>query len=112
MQQPEPKPGILARKAEIIAGLHAILPDRAVISESISIKPYETDGLSAYRQVPLAVVLPEDEAQVVAVMKFCSAEGIRIIPRGAGTSLSGGALPMADAVVVGMMRMNKILEIN
>jgi glycolate oxidase len=112
MQQPEPKPGILARRTEIIAGLHAILPDRAVISESISLKPYETDGLSAYRQVPLAVVLPEDEAQVVAVMKFCSAEGIRVIPRGAGTSLSGGALPMADAVVVGMMRMNKILEIN
>ena len=112
MQQPEPKPGILARKAEIIAGLRAILPDRAVISNSISLKPYETDGLSAYRQMPLAVVLPEDEAQVVAVMKFCSAGGIRVIPRGAGTSLSGGALPMEDAVVVGMMRMNKILEIN
>jgi glycolate oxidase len=112
MQQPEPKPGILARKAEIIAGLRAILPDRAVISDSISLKPYETDGLSAYRQMPLAVVLPEDEAQVVAVMKFCSAGGIRVIPRGAGTSLSGGALPMEDAVVVGMMRMNKILEIN
>ena len=62
--------------------------------------------------MPLAVVLPEDEAQVVAVMKFCSAGGIRVIPRGAGTSLSGGALPMEDAVVVGMMRMNKILEIN
>ena len=112
MQQPEPKPGILARRAEIIAGLRAILPDRAVISESISLKPYETDGLSAYRQMPLAVVLPEDEAQVVAVMKFCSAGGIRVIPRGAGTSLSGGALPMEDAVVVGMMRMNKILDIN
>ena len=105
-------PAFWPARTEIIAGLRAILPDRAVISESISLKPYETDGLSAYRQMPLAVVLPEDEAQVVAVMKFCSAGGIRVIPRGAGTSLSGGALPMADAVVVGMMRMNKILEIN
>jgi glycolate oxidase len=112
MRQPEPKPGILARRTEIIAGLRAILPAHAVIGEAISLKPYETDGLSAYRQMPLAVVLPENEAQVVAVMKFCAAGGIRIIPRGAGTSLSGGALPMADAVVVGMMRMNQILEIN
>ncbi len=112
MRQPEPKAGVLARRGEIIAGLHAILPARAVIAESISLKPYETDGLSAYRQVPLAVVLPEDEAQVAAVLKFCASEGVRVIPRGAGTSLSGGALPMADAIVVGMMRMNKILEIN
>ncbi len=112
MKQPDPKPEILARRAEILAGLRAILPERAVIGDAISLKPYETDGLSAYTQTPLAVVLPETEAQVCAVMKFCSEGGIRIIPRGAGTSLSGGALPMADAVVIGMMRMNKILEIN
>ncbi|HUW79910.1 MAG TPA: FAD-binding protein, partial [Acidocella sp.] len=112
MRQPDPKLDVLARRNEIIAGLRQILPERAVIGDSISLKPYETDGLTAYRQAPLAVVLPEDEAQVIAVAKFCSAEGVRVIPRGAGTSLSGGALPMADAVVVGMMRMNKILEIN
>ncbi len=112
MRQPDPKLDVLARRNEIIAGLRRILPERAVIGDSISLKPYETDGLTAYRQAPLAVVLPEDEAQVIAVAKFCSAEGVRVIPRGAGTSLSGGALPMADAVVVGMMRMNKILEIN
>src|ERR1700735_5074563 len=112
MKQPEPKAEILARRAELVAGLQAILPERAVIQDKISIKPYETDGLSAYRQTPLAVVLPETEAQVVAVMKFCAAQGVRVIPRGAGTSLSGGALPMADAVVVGMMRMNRILDID
>jgi glycolate oxidase len=112
MQQPAPKQHVLDKRAEIIAGLHAILPADAVIGEEISLKPYETDGLTAYRQPPLAVVLPADEAQVVAVMRFCHLHGIRVVPRGAGTSLSGGALPMADAVVVGMMRMNRILEIN
>ena len=112
MQQPSPKPGILSRRAEIIAGLRAVLPPDAVIGDGISLKPYETDGLSAYRQTPLAVVLPSDESQVIAAVKFCHLHGIRIIPRGAGTSLSGGALPLADAVVIGMMRMNSILEIN
>jgi glycolate oxidase len=112
MRQPEPKPGILARRDQIIAGLRAILPERAIIAERISLKPYETDALSAYRQPPLAVVLPQDEAEVIAAVKFCAAEGVPIVPRGAGTSLSGGALPMADSVVLGMMRMNKILKID
>jgi glycolate oxidase len=112
MKQPAPKPEILARREKILKALLSLLPERAVIGDAVSLKPYETDGLSAYRQTPLAVVLPEDEAQVVALMKFCAAEGIRIVPRGAGTSLSGGALPMEDAIVVGMMRMNKILELN
>jgi glycolate oxidase len=112
MQQPAPKPEILARRAEILAGLRSILPARAVIGDALSLRPYETDGLSAYRQVPLAVVLPESEAHVIAIARFCSGEGIRMIPRGAGTSLAGGALPMEDAVVVGMMRMNAIREIN
>jgi glycolate oxidase len=112
MRQPDPKPAVLARRNEILTGLQAILPARAIIGDPVALKPYETDGLSAYRQMPLAVVLPENEAEVVAIMKFCAAEGIRVIPRGAGTSLAGGALPMADAIVVGMMRMNRILEIN
>jgi len=112
MKQPAPKPDIMARRADIVAALRRLLPADAVIGDPISLKPYETDGLTAYRQIPLAVVLPADESQVVAVLKFCHANGIRVIPRGAGTSLSGGALPMADAVVVGMMRMNRILDIN
>jgi glycolate oxidase len=112
MEQPKPKPEVIAARAQIIAGLRAILPARAVIGDAISLKPYETDGLTAYRQAPLAVVLPESEAQVAACLKFCHLHGIRVVPRGAGTSLSGGALPLADAVVVGMMRMNRILEVN
>jgi glycolate oxidase len=112
MQQPAPKQEILAKRGEIIAGLAEILPSRGIIAEKISLKPYETDGLSAYRQMPLAVVLPETTGQVAAILKFCNARGIRVIPRGAGTSLSGGALPLADAIVVGMMRMNRILDVN
>jgi glycolate oxidase len=112
MLQPAPKPDVLAKRGEIIAGLRAILPADGVIGDEISLKPYETDGLTAYKQAPMAVVLPETEAQVAAVLRFCHLHGVRVIPRGAGTSLSGGALPLADAVVVGMMRMNRILDIN
>src|SRR3954463_9212185 len=109
IRQPDPKPDVLARRDTIVAGLRALLPaEDAVIAEPISLKPYETDGLSAYRQVPLAVVLPETTEQVAGVMRFCHANGVRVVPRGAGTSLSGGALPMADAVVVGLMRMNQV----
>ena len=112
IRQPDSKPDVLARRDAIVAGLRALLPETGVIGEPIRLKPYETDGLSAYRQVPLAVVLPETTEQVAAVLAFCHRNGVRVIPRGAGTSLSGGALPMADSVVVGMMRMNQILDID
>jgi len=110
--QPEPKQGVLARRDAIVAGLRELVPGSGVIAEPLLLKPYETDGLAAYRQVPLAVVLPETTEQVAAVLALLHREGARVVPRGAGTSLSGGALPMVDAVVVGMMRMNRILEIN
>src|SRR5579871_133824 len=112
LRQPDPKPGILARRDTIVAALRALLPEDAVIADTLRLKPYETDGLPAYRQVPLAVVLPDTTEQVAAVMRYCHAEGIRVVPRGAGTSLSGGALPMQDAVVIGLMRMNRILDID
>ena len=112
IKQLEPKSGVLARKDAIVAGLRKLLPAAAVISEPIRLKPYETDGLPAFRQVPLAVALPATTEQVAAVLAFLHREGVRVIPRGAGTSLSGGALPMADSVVVGMMRMNRIVDIN
>src|SRR5271167_97620 len=102
----------MARRDSIVAGLRALLPETGLIAEPLRLKPYETDGLAAYRQPPLAVVLPETTEQVAAIMRFCHARGVRVIPRGAGTSLSGGALPMEDAVVVGLMRMNQILDIN
>jgi glycolate oxidase len=110
--QPEPKPDILARRDAIVAGLRALLPPTGVIAEPLLLKPYETDGLAAYHQVPLVVVLPETTEQVAAVMAFCNREGVRVVPRGAGTSLSGGALPLADGVVLGLMRMNRILDID
>ena len=109
---PKPKPAILARRDAILAGLRATLAENAVITDPRRLKPYETDGLSAYRQMPLAVALPETTEQVAAVLRFCHENGVRVVPRGAGTSLAGGALPLADAVVVGMMRMNRILDIN
>ncbi|MBR0669082.1 FAD-binding protein [Roseomonas hellenica] len=109
---PDPKPGILAKRDAIIAALRALVPGDGVIGEAIRLKPYETDGLSAYRQPPLAVVLPRTTAEVAAVLRYCHQEGVRVIPRGAGTSLSGGALPLADAVVIGLMRMNRILEVD
>lgn len=113
---PDPKADVLARRDEIVEALKALVPSTrpsgGVITEPLRLKPYETDGLSAYRQVPLAVVLPETTEQVAAVMAYCHKNGVRVVPRGAGTSLAGGALPLADAVVVGLMRMNKILDIS
>lgn len=107
-----PRQDVLARRDVIVAGLRQLLPADAVIAETLRLKPYETDGLTAYRQVPMAVVLPETTAQVAAVMAFLHREGVRVVPRGAGTSLSGGALPMEDSVVLGLMRLNRILEID
>ena len=113
---PDPKPDILARREEIVAALRRLVPagplGEGVIGEPLRLRPYETDGLTAYRQPPLAVVLPTSTEQVAAVLRYCHRNGIRVIPRGAGTSLSGGALPLADAVVLGLMRMNRILEVD
>ncbi len=109
---PDPKSDVMARRDEIVAGLRAILPASGVIAEPLLLKPYEADGLPAYRQVPLAVALPETTEQVAAVLRLCSRIGVRVVPRGAGTSLAGGATPLADAVVLGMMRMNRILDID
>ncbi|MBN8929347.1 MAG: FAD-binding oxidoreductase [Rhodospirillales bacterium 69-11] len=112
IRQPDPKPEILARRDQIVAGLRTLLPEDALIAEPIRLKPYETDGLSAYRQPPLAVTLPRTTEEVAAILRFCHQNGVRVVPRGAGTSLSGGALPLADAVVLGLMRMNQILDID
>ncbi|MBN8899802.1 MAG: FAD-binding protein, partial [Rhodospirillales bacterium] len=112
IRQPDPKPEILARRDQIVAGLRTLLPEDALIAEPIRLKPYETDGLSAYRQPPLAVTLPRTTEEVAAILRFCHQNGVRVVPRGAGTSLSGGALPLADAVVLGLMRMNQILDVD
>lgn len=107
-----PKQDVLANRDAIIAGLRRLVPGEGVIADKVRLKPYETDGLAIYRQPPLAVVLPETTEQVADVLRFCHQNGVRVVPRGAGTSLSGGALPLEDAVVVGLMRMNRILDVD
>ncbi len=109
---PMPDASILARRAAILAGLAAILPPEALIESDDERRAFETDGLTAYRQVPLAVVLPRTTEEVSRVMRFLHGEGVKVVPRGAGTSLCGGAIPQPDAVVVGIGKMSKILDID
>lgn len=108
----EPKQSVLSRRAAIIEDLADLLPPGCLISETRGLVPFETDAFIAYRQVPLAVALPETTAQVAAVLRYCSRYGIPVVPRGAGTSLSGGAIPQADAVVIGLSKMSRILDID
>lgn len=112
MRMPEPDSGILSRKAEIVAALRSIVPGEGVIEDVDALRPYESDGLTAYRQPPLAVVLPETTAQVSAILAWCHANEVKVVPRGSGTSLSGGALPLADAVLLGMGKFNRVLAID
>jgi len=109
---PAPDAAILERRDEIVAALRGIVSGEGVISESNELKPYESDGLTAYRQPPLVVVLPQTTAQVSAVLRWCQANGVKVVPRGSGTSLSGGALPLADAVLLGLSKLTRILDID
>jgi len=110
MEMPIPSAAILTRKAAIVARLRAVLPADAVIDTPEETRAYECDALSAYRCAPLAVVLPRSTAEVAAALKVCHAEGVPVVPRGAGTSLAGGSMPSADSVVLGLARMNAVLE--
>ena len=103
---------VLARRDTIVAALRAIVPGEGVISSAAEMLPYESDGLMAYRQPPMVVVLPDTTEQVAQVLKYCSAQGIKVVPRGSGTSLSGGALPLADAVLLGLGKFKRIREID
>ena len=107
---PTPDTAILARKAQIVARLQTILPADGVIHEPHQTRAYECDGLVAYKCQPLAVVLPASTAEVAAVLKACHDMGVPVVPRGSGTSLAGGALPTADAVILGVARLNAVLE--
>src|SRR5215471_14135429 len=112
MRMPEPDPATVAQRAEIIAALQSIVPGEGVVVSEAERRAYESDGLTAYRQLPLVVVLPSTVEQVAAVLRFCGERGVKVVPRGAGTSLSGGALPLADGVLLGMAKFNRILEID
>jgi glycolate oxidase len=104
--------GVLARRELIIEGLRRIVPGEGVIVSEDERRAYETDGLTAYRQMPMVVVLPSTTRQVSEVLRFCQENGVKVVPRGAGTSLSGGALPLEDAVLLGLGKFNRILDID
>ena len=112
MRMPTPDAAVLKRQDEIADALRQIVPGEGVIASSAELRVYESDGLTAYRQLPLVVALPSSVEQVAAVLRYCKTEGIKVVPRGAGTSLSGGALPLADGVLLGMAKFNRILEVD
>ena len=109
---PVPDGAVLSRRGEIVAALRGIVPGEGVISDPASLRAYESDGLTAYRQVPLVVVLPETTAQVSAILRWCNGAGVKVVPRGSGTSLSGGALPLEDGVLLGLSKFNQVLDID
>ncbi len=110
MLMPEPDSAIIARRADIVAAMQAIVAGEGVIFDEDELRAYDCDGLMAYRQLPLIVVLPETTEQVSRILKYCHQNDVKIVPRGAGTGLSGGALPLADAITLGLAKFNKILD--
>src|SRR5262249_5922907 len=112
VMMPVPDAAVLARRDEIVAALRAIVPGEGVIAGEREMRPFESDGLTAYRQLPMVVVLPSTTTQVSRVLAYCHAQGIKVVPRGAGTSLSGGALPLGDGVLLGMAKFNRVREID
>src|SRR4030095_16331593 len=104
--------GRVRRQADVVAALGAVLPAHALLWQAEDTVPYECDGLTAYRQMPLVVALPEDEAQVAAVLRTCHRLDVPVVARGAGTGLSGGALPHELGVTLSLAKFNKILRID
>jgi glycolate oxidase len=112
LKMPAPNEHTLARRAHIVDAMRGIVPGEGVIDELDELAPYESDALTAYAQRPLLVVLPEHTAQIAAILRWCNEHEVKVVPRGAGTSLSGGALPVVDGVLLGLSRLRKILDID
>ena len=112
IRMPIPDEAVLARRAEIVRALRRIVPGEGVIDDALERRAYESDALTAYRTLPMVVVLPETTQQVARILRYCSEAGVKLVPRGAGTSLSGGALPLADGVLLGLGKFSRILEID
>ena len=103
---------VLSRREEIITALRSVVPGEGVITSETERRPYESDGLTAYQQLPMLVVLPSTTEQVSQVLRYCKENNVKVVPRGAGTSLSGGALPLEDGVLLGLGKFKRILEID
>jgi len=112
MRMPEPDQGVIARRDEIAAALGALIGADAVIDDRDALRAYECDGLTAYQALPMLVVLPETTAQVSAILRYCHDNRVKVVPRGAGTGLSGGALPLADGVTLGLGKFNRVLDVD
>ena len=110
MLMPKPDEGTIAKRDEIIRAMQSIVSDEGVITNKEELRAYDCDGLMAYKQVPLIVVLPESTAEVSKVLKYCFENDVKIVPRGSGTGLSGGALPLADGITLGLGKFNKVLD--
>ncbi|MCZ8100161.1 MAG: FAD-binding protein [Burkholderiales bacterium] len=111
IQFPAPDASILSRRTEIVAALGRLVAGESLVTSEDELRAFETDALTAYRRMPLAVVLPSTTEEVAAVLRTCHAMGVNVVPRGAGTSLCGGAIPQEDAVVLGLGKMNRVLDV-
>src|SRR3954463_2533839 len=109
---PIPDEAILARRDELLRGLAPLVAPEALIVTEDERRAFETDGLTAYRRMPLAVVLPSTTEEVSAVMAYCHRNGVRVVPRGAGTSLAGGAIAQEDAIILGVGKMTRVLDLD
>ena len=112
LSMPKPDPAIVSRRAEIVRQLKKLVPDVVLIADQEGRRTFETDALTAYRCLPLLVALPGTTEEVSKILRFCHDNHIKVVPRGAGTSLSGGALPLEDSIVLCLSRMNKVLSID
>jgi len=109
---PKPDEAVVARRDEILSGLAQLVAPEALVTSEDERRAFETDALTAYRKMPLAVVLPSTTEEVSAVLKFCRQHGVKVVPRGAGTSLCGGAIAQEDAIILGVAKMNRLLEVD
>ena len=110
MEMPTPSAAVLSKKSHIVRRLNKVLPAESVISEEHETRAYECDALTAYRCLPMIAVLPETTKQVSDILRICHEEGVPVVPRGSGTSLAGGAMPTADCVILGVAKLNNVLE--
>ncbi|NKB36821.1 MAG: FAD-binding protein [Gammaproteobacteria bacterium] len=112
MRMPIPDATIIANRQQLIDKLSTFLTSKQIVIDKTTLRAYESDGLTAYQQRPLLVVLPENTAQVSEILRICCEMNVNVVPRGAGTSLSGGALPLEDGIVLAMGKFNRILDID